>query len=434
MSCAAKRTRSHSQKDNSAKRFKVDLNGLNGDRTTADILNLNDDCLEKVFSYLSRNDLVNVSETNSRFTFASERAFTRKYGKVQTTVSMIQNNRVNADVLKSSLKLLKKFGHLITKLLVEFKLEELEELLESIKNHCGEKINELKFCHYGVSINRRIQYNNGLEKMDLFLRGLNDRFTNLHNLEFDYRHESKICPYIKSVARPIASLNSFTVAGALFSLDDIRAFIDSNGHLECLTLNAEQTSRSLYISQKFIQYLDTALPQLKNFKISRVCVTVGASRYQEYPNRFQNLKKFSFGSSACFTFFHQEHLSFFGENIEDIELFIVDLSFAAFTVDSRLKKLKRLVLHLMKLEGDIYNVPEYLYLFLFWSSSGIPKLILDNNQLTEIVIHLYRYDVNHNATAYEDLGYLDIIKSKLDTDQWDVNEDAKSIVISKFKN
>lgn len=423
MSCMAKRTRSKSFIGNPTKRLKVELQLLEEERTTTTILNLNDACLEAVFVYLNQNDLINVCETNPRFRYASEKAFTRNYGKRQIIVSMIKNTQINTAVLKSSLKLLQTFGHLITKLLIEFKLEEVEELLKSIDSNCSENVNELEFCHFGTSIRQRNLYKNGLNKINDFLDGLNERFPILHHLKFEYQDKSLKCPYFKNIARPITNLRSLAITGESISLVDIREFIDSNGQLECLTLTGQPNGN---ISQDFITYLDAALPQLKKLGIGSVMIN---GWYVKHPKRFENLKKLTLGSLNQFVYFDTKYLSFAGENIEEIEMFTTPLCLYTFAVNIlTFKKLQRLVLHLIKLENDVTSLTVFKERL---------RYISDNNRLMEIVIQIYRQDRkvgNRNTVARDDEQYFDSIKNSFNTIRWNINENGNRLIISKVQN
>lgn len=441
MSCIAKRTRSHTQKPMVAKRLKVDLK----EKCSTTILILNNDCLEEVFLYLSRNDLINLYATNSRLRCACESTFARKYGKIPTIVSNIQGNRVNVQVIKSSIKLLEAFGHLMTKILIEFRLERIESLLEAIDNHCGDKINELELRHIGVRVKEpSIVYGAGLQTLDAFLSRISEKFPNLHSLIFDYRNAFKLCPYLKSIARPIPSLTRLNIVGTLYPLDDIHTVINSNGQLERLTLIGEpngfiENRRTFYLTEDFIECLDKSLPQLKHLEINGVSIKY-IDVLAEYLNRFENLESLTFGTFSTTSQPERGYLSFLGRNIEDLTLFTFDFLITTFAENlSRFKKLKRLHLHLtstMELKGYMYfyihsNQPDVLFV---WSSHGLRKLISSNDQLQEIVIQRYRHtDENYFDVAYGNMerDYLDCVKSKINGAQWNMKIVGKCYVFTK---
>ncbi len=432
MSSIAKRTRSQYQLDQPKKRFKFDPNGVKeGRRRTTSIIDLNDDCLVKVFLYLSQNDLINVCVTNSRFRLASERAFIQNYAKLQINVSTIRHNRANAGVLKNSMRLLKTFAHLIRKLLVEFKLENVAKILELVDKNCGENLNELELCQFGATKNQR--HNTGLEEVNSFLGGLSKRFPNLHHLKLEYRNPSKMSNHFNSLVQPIPSLKSFSFAMALLSLADIREFIRLNGQLECVALiglnKGDWMHPSLQIPQEFISYMDKALPQLEDVEICRINIQV-RNPFRRL-QRFQNLKRFTIGNFTGFTAFGRDQLSFAGENIEEICAYFHIIHYSHLRnfagKMSQFKKLERLVLHLM-ISKELYNAPTTVV----WLLEDSLHFISDNNQFTEVVILLYNEDSNCKPLALTDVRYLNSIKSEFNMVQWRVDEDRNRLVFSRY--
>lgn len=441
MTSVAKRTRSDSKTKQPSKRFKVDpseIDGVESSKTT--ILDLNEDCLAEVFLHLSQHDLANVRLVSNHelFKYASERAFTRNFAKSQTIVSMFPDYHSNASsVIENSLRLLQAFGHLITKLLLKFKLENIAKLLKSIDENCGANIIELELCHLGVSVieDQKHLYGSGLDEIKKFLDGgLHKRFPKLHHLKFEYRNTSKNCPYLKSLVHPIPSLKSFSVAGRLFALDDIREFIGLNVQLESLALfgrpdpNVMSCDITLNITEEFINYVDAALPQLKNVQICHI--NNKHSSYGRSPtNGFQNLMRLTIGDSADFQYSCFDAWRFAGKNTEEICAYFIlhpYISFPPYTLAvilSRFKKLKRLVVHLMI--GDEENP------FLLEQLEQLRTIVSDSSQLKDVVIQLYRKDDYYNTVAYEDSSYLDLIKSAFNTAQWGMSEDANRLEFSK---
>lgn len=207
MSCIAKRTKSMTQEQH------VNLkDGLKErpKKSIETILSLNDNCLEEVFLYLSLNDLLHVFKAKSQFRIPSERAFKRKNRHIPLIVSNIHdNNRVAIQIIKNSVEMLQTFGHLITKLCIEFKLEKIEHLLNAVLAYCGENITELDFCHLGVHVKEpSILYDIGIKRIRPFLRKLNTQFPNLFSLKFDYHNISKDCPYSGDIIQVIPSLKT----------------------------------------------------------------------------------------------------------------------------------------------------------------------------------------------------------------------------------
>lgn len=429
----AKRTQSHYRKPTVAKKCKADLEHLE-EKCSTTILGLNDDCLEAVFSYLSQNDLINVRDSNSKFRLACEGAFARKYARTETIVSNIQGYRVNVKVLKSSVKLVQSFGHIITKLVIEFKMEKVATLLEAIEKHCGDNIKELELRHIGIRVKMPSYPSQiGLEAMDSLLLKINDKFPNLKCIRFDHQNLSKSCPYLKSINRHIPSLTSLSLIGPAFPYDDFLGIVQTNGQLESLTIIGEpnasiKTDRSFELTEDFVQLLDESLPQLKHLKITKVAADE-IKALTELPRRFENLKSLEFHS---FMVREREYLWFFGENVHDVKLSNFDVNAVTFAQDiSRFKQLKRLVLKLndlMEIEGDMD-----FSTVLVWSPLGIRKTISVNSQLHELVIERYRTIELFGDTSYEviEREYLDLVNSKIDGAQWSLKRVENCFTFSK---
>lgn len=167
-------------------------------------------------------------------------------------------------------------------------------------------------------------------------------------------------------------------------------------------------------------------------EIVRVNILPSYARYS--PARFRNVKCLTIGNLAKFSIFDPADLSFAGANIEEICVhFYIDrrqlLIFADYV--SRFRKLKRITFHLMAL----YRLDKNDILLVLHDSL---QVILANNQLTEIVVQLYRQNRNlrkRNPVAMVDADYLDTIKMVFGAvAQWSVTEDANCLVFTKEQN
>lgn len=266
--------------------------------------------------------------------------------------------------------------------------------------------------HLGVHIKEplSILYDRALQKIKPFLRQLSMHFPNLVNLKFDYQNISKDCPYSDDIAQVIPSLRSFTLAGAgrpiMFLYEHLHKFRNLNGQLESLALIGGLfigTIESLNSSENFIEYLDASLPQLTylemNYVPVRVPVRVPVLALQR-PNRFKNLKKLTFGTHSWSIYdawsisARNLYLSFFGENIETMELYSFDCRISNFVERiTRFKKLKELKLHVDKYRRSRWQLG---FFDLVWSSAGMCELICNHNQLMKIVIQWEEEDVYFN--------------------------------------
>lgn len=122
------------------------------------LTDLNDDCLEHIFSYLGLQALVAVAEANERFKTAAELAFVRNFGRGKLVIWRDGYNYPKvcipnaysvfnqSDLAWSSepYPLLRYFGHLISKhdISVEGKRYEYK-LLKYVKKYCRESTTEI---------------------------------------------------------------------------------------------------------------------------------------------------------------------------------------------------------------------------------------------------------------------------------------------------
>lgn len=94
------------------------------------LTDVNDDCLEKVFSHLSFDDLLNIAHTNKKLKTAADMVFARKFGKkrfyfkIDTShrneILRTQYDDIWINDLKTSLQLLRCYGHLISDLSIAY--------------------------------------------------------------------------------------------------------------------------------------------------------------------------------------------------------------------------------------------------------------------------------------------------------------------------
>lgn len=110
-------------------------------RTGLTIVHLNNDCLEKIFSYLNLNDLTNVAESNVCLAISASSLFSIKFKEVKYNC----HDRTLCD--ESFLLALEHFGKYITKLDVVFCLVHGRNdlILEAINRNCAATIRELSF-------------------------------------------------------------------------------------------------------------------------------------------------------------------------------------------------------------------------------------------------------------------------------------------------
>lgn len=127
------------------------------------IAHLNNDCLEKVFSYLNLTDLTNVAESNVHLAISASNLFSIKYKEI--AFNCFDNTMSD----ETFLLILQHFGESILKLRVEFCGDSKRNIpiLEAIIKNCAASIREIAFGYIrnGMVVDRIFPK---LEKLELF--------------------------------------------------------------------------------------------------------------------------------------------------------------------------------------------------------------------------------------------------------------------------
>lgn len=386
MDCVAKRTRSHTNLLEAKKVKMMAIENLN--MTT--VFDMNNDCLEEVFSHLSQYDLLNVHLAYPELKVACENTFARKFGRVPVIITYRKQN--------DCAKLLKLFGHLITKMQIILRLSYIGNLLEAIKEHCGDMINELEFLDVGwhsdcqhIHVKKRQLETRKIctNKMISFVTGLNVNYPNLVDLKVKYSVSSDCVPYSQAFVKPIQSVRALSVCD--FTFEQIRQFIHHNDQLESLTImGGTHASGGPLVTEQLMTILAESLPRLRTLNITNACIEPIKSMESERSNRFADLTEFKLGSRRdCFRSaeLNLKYLSFLGEDVTQIELVaIYNTTVGPKLADSisRFKKLDRLIVHL---DENSFKEDQML---LRSGQVDVALLMRRYNHLTEVIVHLYR--------------------------------------------
>lgn len=111
--------------------------------TTIRLTDMNDDCLEHIFLYLSLEDLLNIADTNKQLKPAAELTFAKRFkrGKLISNYynsSEIHINGTERVKVRNPYRLLRCFGHLIPKQTIRNRT-----LLKYVNQYCSESIIEI---------------------------------------------------------------------------------------------------------------------------------------------------------------------------------------------------------------------------------------------------------------------------------------------------
>lgn len=117
---------------------------------TISLTHLNIDCLEKIFSYLNGRDLANVADSNKSLKKDAELVFSNLQKKKKIMLNPVkvypENTTVCINDLKTCFRMLRCFGHLISKLNISYKniANHIHIHLDRyVIDYCGATLNEL---------------------------------------------------------------------------------------------------------------------------------------------------------------------------------------------------------------------------------------------------------------------------------------------------
>lgn len=121
------------------------------------LVDVNDDCVEKIFIFLSFDDLLNIADSCKRLKSAADLAFVRKY-RSRCVNFFIQhthrngpvplNNRMHISDFRTSLRLLRCFGHLFHSIHIQWSYvpaKKSNKLIHYVNKYCCESLIKLQF-------------------------------------------------------------------------------------------------------------------------------------------------------------------------------------------------------------------------------------------------------------------------------------------------
>lgn len=298
-------------------------------KTELQLIDLNDRCIIKILSFLSINDLVNISTSSPRFKICSWFVFTQNFANNVITVC---NETTSAGRLPSEL-LLSNFGHLIKYLKVKYKDDYYRfnsELDKHIIKYCEKSVTEIKFINLDKfafdqlkrpfkSVTKVIFTACVVGKL---IFQFNKWFPNAQSLDFveskilswtDAKCIEKCFPKLQHLGiinpkRADENFNyEFEEANALlfrpiFSNTNLKAAIDVNPQLKSLKLkhnnnDLEHVNYSdecgIKINPRLLGYINEKLPLLDELDLMVSQIDVEAQRERQHV-QFNNLRKIRF--------------------------------------------------------------------------------------------------------------------------------------------
>lgn len=250
------------------------------------LTDINDDCLEQIFSYLDIKDFVNIAHTNKDLKPAADRAFARKFAKTTFNVDTADwKYFVLAETydLQTSLRLLRCFGHLILTLQI-FNLNLSKwcgsKIAQYVNEYCSQLL-KLKVCSSSGKTIDRLANRNLLKVEELEITcgvnnclGIGDRFIifrRLKKLRINNNNKSSH-GFTSKILISSYHLEDFTYTFYKFTMQ--RHFLDffmKNQSITKLSFVSRYASGNM-LTWEDCEEIATALPSLQeiNFKNIRL--------------------------------------------------------------------------------------------------------------------------------------------------------------------
>lgn len=281
-----------------------------GEATVANQLKLTDlidDCLEHIFLFVDYRDLYNIAHASKQLKAAADMAFSARVGKKKfrlhvahpLSVPVVAETTFDVYKLKSSLRLLRCFGHLISNLQIEVfcrspnthtnrMKRDMDLLLRYTKEYCSDTLVELSLHHIPNSVFdavvtkpfTKVQIVEMLRcDLAVDMTNFNAWFPAMRRLELSGNRFA----HAAAIAKHFPNLEHLgIVGGGMLGTKFIR---------EALRLNPQLTSFAMnrVYSPEFFRYASKLLPNLVSLKLcghpKDFCV------FRDNPINFKGVKK-----------------------------------------------------------------------------------------------------------------------------------------------
>lgn len=235
------------------------------------ILRLNDDCFYEIYKFIPIIDWCSLRETCTRFRTISDFCFDRQNTSFQLKAKNVFGSSQRQLTLNDAKRLIRNFGHLVTKLsinLYNFHLEDAARLLPVLDRYCH-TLRNLKLVRLVVATATIHQCDRLLSNLHRLAMKCMDKKTlscclahcvSLKELEifYMYRIEGNIPTYC------IESLESFTMKKCQgFTLDIVKEFLNNNQQLKRVTL----LDNKFDTPDRFTEDVPIALPNLEELSL-----------------------------------------------------------------------------------------------------------------------------------------------------------------------
>lgn len=235
-----------------------------------ELTELNNDCLEHIFQFLNVDDLLTIAHTNKQLKPAADLAFARKFYRKKVTTFCFGHrhwygvkNPFEINDLKTALRLLRCFGHLISIITVHSSIRRTSIVVSHVNRYCHKTLVEVSFETFGHGFFGTL--NNPFENAEtvrfnhcnLFgnLENLNKWFPKMRNLRLYVARTEYNCTAVR-----FPQLQELKIKVLYYMSNKewsyIEPIIHKNPQLRRLICHTSKTKRLLQIASKKLRSLE----------------------------------------------------------------------------------------------------------------------------------------------------------------------------------
>lgn len=397
------------QRLNDETEIHTDNTELNTDVSQTMFMDLNEDCLDKIFRYLSIRDLGSIAETCKWFQELAIKTFKCIW---KNEVATLHNNSTKDKL--DSLRILRQFGDLLLKVNIDFGGNRRNtEFLDIIMDKGSVKLLEIEFSGFTASD----RLDKVLSKRNLYR--INAHFNNMISLRFGLLSDNLIVP--NCIQQAFSNLQHLSLQHP-FNNRHLASFIRFNPQLRSLEFGHDYS----FVDRDLMNLINRLLPNLEELKFMEVKKHLSTTAYQ--PLFLKNLKRLLIRDMKNGKFL--PNLSISNKKVEELDIEVFSCNDKLIDTVCQYKAVQKLTLNcltnnfrgtnLMKFSE---HLPQLTELELRGYNESLPmenilQFIQEAANLTTLSLLQFTIDVEE-------------IKEKLDPDHWNVSQSHQQLLICK---
>lgn len=357
------------------------------------LLDLNVDCLLKIFRLLSLADMARVPQVCQVFRYVAVEAFKCEW---KSKTVRLGNNSKESKLESTSI--LRNYGNHLQKVNIVFDKHDNDIFFNMIIAKCSSKLTQVDFSSTCFNVHLEII----LSKENV--RRFNAKFGNMRRLRFQNNTDDITDP--ECIEQHFPALEELSLFGYPFHNGNVQQFVKANPQIRSLSLFH---CNNVLDARNLMEMIDQQLPQLHELGL---WIHGHADEIEYQPLFLKNLKRLkvhNYGKAA-----NLQHLSISNEKVQEMELELGYCDEILIDFICQYKELNTLALRM-------YSDSLFDCNFLKQLSKHLPKL-------TEIEIRGFWKNLNHNDIVDFVHGSEQLVKFVLaDAQRKDILEDMNKI-------